>query len=211
MSLWLLQHLSGRPASREALAPAIAMQSQMTSESMRKTLEQSNIKELAGGPVRAAMEAMDRIPAYLVEILNGAYLKGLAFVFAVHAGGWSDVDKLYGERPPVSTEQILHPEKWTAREGFVQFTWNGDRYAVFKREDSEATLLLLRTSWDTVADATEFAALYRRLLAVKYEGASEWVRVLQRDTEVTIVEGGSAAELDGLLELINRASATPRS
>jgi hypothetical protein len=187
--------------------------------------------------------------------MNGAYIKGQAFVFAVHAGGWLEVDELYRARPPVSTEQILHPEKWAAQEGFTAFTWpqfgdearlrgwrllqddvlgefrwrivfsehgfkdaaeyaaagwNGDRYAVFKREDSDAMLLLLRTSWDSAADAAEFAALHRRLLAVKYqttpEVAPEAARVLQRGTEVAIVEGGSVDELDALLELVNRAS-----
>ena len=247
MSLWLIQHLTGRPASRETLAPAIAVASRATSDSMRKLLAEST---QGSGRLQDALEAWDRIPEYVLQTLHGAYQKGQAFVFAVHAGGWSQVDKLYRERPPLSTEQILHPEKWLAQEGFVGFTWprfadeerlsgwkllqqdvlgefqwrivfneygfkddaeyaaagwNGDRYAVFKREDSDAMLLLWRTSWDSVADATEFATLYRRLLASKYQGVPEAVRVVQRETEVAIVEGGTAEGLDGLLEVVNRA------
>jgi hypothetical protein len=41
----------------------------------------------------------------------------------VHEGGWGEVDRLYGARAPISTEQILHPEKWLAGEGFARIEW----------------------------------------------------------------------------------------
>jgi len=250
MTLWLVQHMSGKLPSREMLAPIIAAQSQLTRESFDKALENSGTKALAGTQLQAAITAMDRIPAFILQTMNGAYSQGLAFVFAVQEGGWSEVNQLFGEQPPVSTEQILHPEKWTAREGFVDFVWprfgderrlrgwqllqeevlgefrwrivfkehgfakeaeaaaagwNGDRYAVFKRKDTEELLLLMRTSWDTPADATEFAELYRRLLVIKYQGTAAAVQVRQVGTEVHIVEGGRATEHAALLRLLNRA------
>jgi hypothetical protein len=52
-----------------------------------------------------------------MDMMMGAYLKGLGFVFEVHRKGWTEVEKLYREYPPGSTEQILHPDKkWFARE-----------------------------------------------------------------------------------------------
>jgi hypothetical protein len=185
----------------------------------------------------------------------GAYLKGLGFVFAVQEQGWPEVEKLYTEYPPQSTEQILHPEKWRARESphsiewpsFVRVRqlkewdlldsdvigefqwrvifneqglrndaeaaaagWDGDRYAVFKHKDSDATLLLLRTSWDSTAQAEEFAAAYRRLLVNKYADAPEPSRVVQKKEEVFIVEGGNEKDLDALVKVVRKAKKTKK-
>lgn len=61
--------------------------------------------------------AYDNVPPYLVHSLRFPYDQGLAFVRAqFQAGGFADVDNAY-RRPPVSTEQILHPELYTAAQG----------------------------------------------------------------------------------------------
>jgi len=86
--------------------------------------------------------------------------------------------------------------------------WDGDRYAVFKRKGSDETLLLLRTSWDSEAEATQFVTAYRRALAVKYEGASDPVRVEQQGADVFIVEGGRKADLDALIKVVHQAKKT---
>jgi hypothetical protein len=65
----------------------------------------------------------EQIPAFSYEISVSPYLDGFAFIEAVQKHGWSEVDKLYRDYPPVSTEQILHPEKWFAREEPVVFKW----------------------------------------------------------------------------------------
>ncbi len=197
---------------------------------------------------------MDKIPPFILETLVGNYLKGAAFVFAVQGQGWPAVEKLYKEYPPQSTEQILHPEKWLAREAVTRFKWpdfgkeralrdwelidedvigeiqwriifkvngeqaagaeaaaggwNGDRYAVFKRKGAEDTLLLLRTSWDSEAEATQFVEAYRRALAVKYQGAEEAVSIEQQGAEVFIVEGGRKDDLGALLKVVKQAQAS---
>ncbi|MDQ3328472.1 MAG: hypothetical protein M3506_08125, partial [Chloroflexota bacterium] len=47
------------------------------------------------------------------------YVQGTEWVKKLHArGGWQQVDAAY-KRPPESTEQILHPEKYFVREGPV--------------------------------------------------------------------------------------------
>jgi len=99
--------------------------------------------------------------------------------------------------------QGLQDEAETAAAG-----WDGDRYAVFKRKGSDETLLLLRTSWDSEAEATQFVTAYRRALAVKYEGASDPVRVEQQGADVFIVEGGRKADLDALIKVVRQAKKT---
>lgn len=60
-----------------------------------------------------------KMPAVLRESLLFPYFQGLAFVQGLQlSGGWQAVDDAYA-RPPVSTEQILHPEKYAAKEGPV--------------------------------------------------------------------------------------------
>jgi hypothetical protein len=51
------------------------------------------------------------VPRFFVESLIWAYLRGAAFVGALREAGrgWAEVDAAL-ERPPVSTEQVLHPQ-----------------------------------------------------------------------------------------------------
>jgi len=51
-------------------------------------------------------------PSALRDFLSFPYASGLSFVAALHeSGGWQRVDDAF-VRPPVSTEQILHPERY---------------------------------------------------------------------------------------------------
>lgn len=52
--------------------------------------------------------------------------------------------------------------------------WNGDRWAALRDPGTGALPLLLRSTWDTEKDATEFAAANERLLGVKYAGTSSF-------------------------------------
>jgi hypothetical protein len=56
------------------------------------------------------------LPAILRESLLFPYVQGLTFVQGLQSqGGWGAVDAAFA-RPPASTEQILHPDKYTAGE-----------------------------------------------------------------------------------------------
>jgi hypothetical protein len=58
----------------------------------------------------------DKAPAFLKETLIFPYLGGLTFVAHLHRGApWSKVDAVF-KNPPESTEQVLHPEKYLAKE-----------------------------------------------------------------------------------------------
>ncbi len=83
--------------------------------------------------------------------------------------------------------------------------WDGDRYAVFKRRNSDETLLLLRTAWDSEGKAAQFADAYQRALAVKYQGTKEPTRVERQGADVFIVEGGREADLDALIGIVRQA------
>ncbi len=54
----------------------------------------------------------DSAPAFLQDDFLFPYTQGRTFVQTFYdQGGWAGVDELYAD-PPVSTEQILHPEKY---------------------------------------------------------------------------------------------------
>lgn len=251
MTLWMLQKMMKTVPPREALASAIEMQSNMSADQLRAALQQPAVAQMMGEDMQDAIRSTEKIPPFVLEEMMGAYLKGMAFVFAIQEKGWPTVEKLYKEYPPQSTEQILHPEKWLVREKAIKFEWpdlakvdalrnwtlldsdvlgefrwrtvfkeygldteaesvaagwGGDRYAVFKRKESDAMLLLLRTAWDSEADAKEFVEAYRRVLTVKYADKRTATLVAQEGVDVYAVEGGSEADLDSLMKVIKTAN-----
>lgn len=250
MSLWMMQRMMHKPPTREAMATVMAMQANMGVDQLREALKQPEVAQMVGPDMQSAVDAAREIPSFIMDSMMAVYLKGAGFVFAVHEQGWPAVEKLYTEYPPQSTEQILHPEKWLAREAPTAFEWprlekitalsdwelldddvlgefqwrivfkeqgfaaeaesaaagwDGDRYAVFKRKDSNATLLLLRTRWDSEKEAREFADVYERVLAVKYADAPVSTRLVHKGVDVFVVEGGDEANLGTLLKIVKRA------
>src|SRR5260221_9392389 len=144
------------------------------------------------------------MPAVLRESLLFPYTSGLQFVQGLQAtGGWKAVDDAFS-RPPASTEQVLHPDKYAANEAPVAVSlpkdlasrlgagwkvgledtlgefplkvwlanagggkgaataqgastgWGGDRVALLDGPDG-GTAVAISTTWDTAADAAEFA------------------------------------------------------
>jgi hypothetical protein len=70
----------------------------------------------AAGADPESMAILERTPPILVESLLFPYTAGPAFIVPIHtAGGWPAVDALY-DKLPLSTEQILHPDKFRAGE-----------------------------------------------------------------------------------------------
>ncbi len=58
------------------------------------------------------LSVFDTAPAFLQEDFIFPYRQGVDFVLALfEEGGFSRIDEAYGD-PPVSTEQILHPERY---------------------------------------------------------------------------------------------------
>ena len=148
---------------------------------------------------------LDSAPPYMAADLYFPYEKGFAFVQELYdEGGYEAVDAAFLD-PPVSTEQILHPEKypddapmqvtlpdltetlgdpWTlfdqnimgewytflilnkGHDESIQLTeslamdaaegWGGDAYAIYLNENTDETIFIMDTRWDTVGDADEF-------------------------------------------------------
>jgi len=190
-----------------------------------------------------AQAQLERMPAILRETLLFPYQQGLIFANGIWArGGWEAVDQAY-ERLPDSTEQVLHPEKYEAREmpvevkldagalakamgagwsgtpedtlGEFQLSvwlrengvkalpandaaagWGGDRLAYLRGPD-DSYALVLRTAWDTAADAAEFLAA-AKAAASNMPGVAE-ARAVPRP-------GGGVA--DGVAVLVASDSAT---
>jgi hypothetical protein len=84
----------------------------MTPEEIQEYLEAGSDPE--------SLAILERMPQILVQGLLFPYQSGAQFVLPVQtADGWDGVDALY-ERPPTTTEQILHPEKYEAQEGAIE-------------------------------------------------------------------------------------------
>ena len=143
------------------------------------------------------------MPPILREALLFPYIQGLSFVQGLQAGGWQGVNAAFA-RPPASTEQILHPEKYASGEAPIEVTlpkdlatrlgsgwkvaledsfgefqlgvwlrgntaigagaandaaagWGGDRIALVDGPGG-AWSVILRTAWDSAADASAFEA-----------------------------------------------------
>ena len=125
MTLFSVYDMLGMVPDRALLGPAVALQAGMSTDQLKQMMAMPQGGVDLGPDMAAALEAMDTIPAFIMETMVGAYLKGCAFVYDVQGQGWSAVDSLY-THPPVSTEQILHPEKYAAGEAPSAFTDVGD-------------------------------------------------------------------------------------
>ena len=72
-------------------------------------------EETLGGVLGSAFAPTGSLPAFLQAQLVFPYTGGAEFVAALRerAGGrWTLVDLAERSRPPASTEQVMHPEKW---------------------------------------------------------------------------------------------------
>ncbi len=72
--------------------------------------------------IRMGLVLMENVPMYLRESLVFPYVNGLKFVGHVRATQpWKGVDAIFA-RPPLSTEHIIHPEKYEDYERPVDIT-----------------------------------------------------------------------------------------
>ena len=64
----------------------------------------------------------DKAPPFVRETLMFPYLTGLLFVESVHrTQPWAKIDDIF-KSPPESTEQVMHPEKYAAKEHPTKIT-----------------------------------------------------------------------------------------
>jgi len=130
MMLWTLKTQFGSVPAPGMLDMVIKMQAKLDVKTMLQMLKSSVVPLAQGGDMDKAIKAMDDIPSFMIETMVGAYLKGMGFVFEIQKQGWEKVSELY-ENPPVSSEQILHPEKWLANEFPDKFEWPSFAHKLF--------------------------------------------------------------------------------
>lgn len=126
MTLWTLKKMFGAVPDSSVLRMSINMQSQLSTARLLDMVKQSATAQAGSKEIGDALQALDKIPPFMVETMVGVYLKGMNFIFETQRAGWQKVDELY-TRPPVSTEQILHPEKWAAYEQPYRYEWPDER------------------------------------------------------------------------------------
>ena len=82
---------------------------------------------MATDPVAAEqMQIFNKMPLILRQTLMFPYTSGLQMVMDAQAsGGWKGVDALYA-KPPASTEQVLHADKYAAGEAPVEVAFPKD-------------------------------------------------------------------------------------
>lgn len=122
MTLVGMKMMLGAVPEPSMLQMGINMQAQMSAASLLKMLKSGILSQSLQGDLEKAVAAMDDIPPFLIETLVGAYLKGMKFIFQIQQKGWDKVTSLYSN-PPVSSEQILYPEKWLADEKPIKLQW----------------------------------------------------------------------------------------
>jgi hypothetical protein len=80
------------------------------------TQHPERLQQLMSGAAPIGDDELAAAPPILRVTLISAYLDGLVFTAHLHGlGGFDAVDEAH-RHPPVSTEQVLHPEKFTAGE-----------------------------------------------------------------------------------------------
>jgi hypothetical protein len=73
-------------------------------------------RDIALYPYPFLLPPEQNTPPYVTPMVEFSYYGGLAFVYSLwEKGNWAEVNKVY-ENLPVSTEQILHPQKYLDRE-----------------------------------------------------------------------------------------------
>jgi Zn-dependent peptidase ImmA (M78 family) len=77
----------------------------------------TSLQDLLGSGGESAGSSMESVPPSLQESLIFPYIGGLRFVLLAYQklGSWEKVDEIYS-MAPVSTEQIIHPERYFAKD-----------------------------------------------------------------------------------------------
>jgi hypothetical protein len=162
MTMWMVRFGVGgvgldSPVNQSALEMAINMQRNLSLDQIRQQVTAEGSTGIDLGDLGDAVEAMDELPRFLLETLVGAYIKGMGFVWDVYKrGGWDEVERLYTSDPPVSTEQILHADKW----------FNGERPYCMKWPDLDEEEVL--EGWELI-DRNTLGELQWRIIFEEYD------------------------------------------
>jgi hypothetical protein len=137
------------------------------SEFMLKNLSKQMFKDSVVSSFTQNMKQLETAPRYLREMLVFPYLRGQEFCATLFgAGDYSSITKAYA-KPPSSTAQILHPQKYlaTPREEPIAIAWpqtavRGEK-PVADNCVGELGMRILFTEWLDASTAERAAAGWR--------------------------------------------------
>jgi len=139
-----------------------AVLAERTGTARKTALDLSNAELLTGLDAAADATGDDGVPPIVRRSLIAPYRDGLLFVQGLRRrGGWALVDAAF-QQPPASTEQVLHLERYLAREEPLRLPVLSPPGAGFKKQLSdvwgEQSVRLLFEEWFPRAEAAAFAA-----------------------------------------------------
>lgn len=128
-----------------------AVMAERTGTPAKTALDLSTAELLVGFDAAADVAGEDGVPPIVRRSLVAPYRDGLVFVQALRKrGGWALVDGAF-EQPPASTEQILHIERYLAREAPLELSVLSPPGAGWKKTLSdvwgEQSVRLLLEEW----------------------------------------------------------------
>ncbi|HET9521759.1 MAG TPA: hypothetical protein VFO73_11980, partial [Candidatus Limnocylindrales bacterium] len=165
-------------------------------------LSQAELLELLGqGLDPEATRILEEMPTVLRESLLFPYTTGLTFAQRLQGiGGWEAVDAAFA-KPPASTEQVIHPEKYDAAEAPIAVDLPNDLAARLgvgwsvALEDTlgefQLSIWLSDAGGGTLAGATEAAAGWggdRSAVLTGPDGATAVVIATEWDTAADATE-----------------------
>src|SRR6266705_2117301 len=138
---------------------------------------------------------LQKAPPFIKDALIFPYLGGLNFTAAVLKDtGWPGLPALF-EKPPVSTQQILHPalyrsgktppnvtlpqlEKFLGEDRAkpMAAAWDGDRYVLYEQKQNKKLVLMTRLQLDSEEHAARFFGQYSEALEKKHSQRSNLFR-----------------------------------
>jgi hypothetical protein len=122
-TLFQVKSMGVRDPTREQMQEFVAQRGDFDPEQWQAMLADPSLPHDARELAQRMVDAQARVPAFLIELALSPYTNGVTFIHAVLEEGWDEVVALYLSNPPVSTEQILHPEKWFANEKPANIRW----------------------------------------------------------------------------------------
>jgi hypothetical protein len=189
---------------------------------------QQDRQDLSDFSKNNSLPVFESAPPFMKDDLLFPYVQGLEFVQSLYdQNGWESVNAAFAN-PPVSGEQILHPEKYPQEtpaavqipdlksvlgDGWTEIDrgtlgewytylmladgitpsfrlpqrtaqqaakgWGGDAYISFEKDGS--MLLVLETTWDSAAEASEFSKAFQTYAdsrwgkpAARADGKTSW-------------------------------------
>lgn len=140
-----------------------AMMDVLLGDSSRTILDLEDL-EVAQSIQEQAMEGDHKIPPILKASLIAPYVDGFLFVQALRRrGGWAEVDRIW-KNPPITTEQLLHLEKYDAHEPPLRVppppldALGGGFQKVVTDRMGEQSLRIVLESWGSLREARRGAA-----------------------------------------------------